>query len=237
MCNVSLAGLPAWNKFPGNSEKVHLQECDTEIEVLRGHWGIVANCRKCEILEEMPVKEGRRKDWKKVTFSLKKAVLWHSMQTSHGHSSFLIAEQFRKIPGREQGLPLAHTIKLCLSPQENPRMLEIKHFMFFSLKKKAKIRFFYRQGVMTYLFWTCRWKQRGICQEKSFSSDPFSQTSKGNPAGAWIFSLFHLPSPPAFSRLLHLLCPTVSPGHELLHCCSFHLQILSCTEELTAKLS
>lgn len=181
---------------------------------------------------------GEEKRLKKSHFFIKKkAVLWHSMQTSHGHSSFLIAEQFRKIPGREQGLPLAHTIKLCLSPQENPRMLEIKHFMFFSLKKKAKIRFFYRQGLMTYLFWTCRWKQRGICQQKSFSSDPFSQTSKGNPAGAWIFSLFHLPSPPAFSRLLHLLCPTVSPGHELLHCCSFHLQILSCTEELTAKLS
>lgn len=51
------------------------------------------------------------------------------MQVSHGHTSFLIAEQFRKIPGREQGLTLAHKIKLCLSPQENPLMLEIKHFM------------------------------------------------------------------------------------------------------------
>lgn len=57
------------------------------------------------------------------------------MQIYPGHTSFLTAEQFRKTPGREQRLTLAHKIKLCLSPQENPLMPEIKHFMGDFLKK------------------------------------------------------------------------------------------------------
>lgn len=78
------------------------------------------------------------------------------MQISNGHITFFIAKQSRKIPGREQGLTLAHKIMWCLSPRGFSSektllllwlMLENKHFMGdFKKKKKAKIHFFLGRG-------------------------------------------------------------------------------------------
>jgi len=73
------------------------------------------------------------------------------MQVSNEHTTFFIAKQSRKIPGREQGLTLTRKIKLFLSPRGFSSektllllrlMLETKHFTGFLKKNMLKSIFF-----------------------------------------------------------------------------------------------